>query len=553
MVSWSPMPARPVCRSCRSIPPSPRSPAIRRPRRSARTAAICKATTGCSRRSRTSSAALARREDVTVTLRNYRKDGTQFWNELQLAAVRDGRGALTHYVGIMRDVTRLQDATSRLQQAVQCDLLTGLANRLTFHEQLEEMLRQGDASRVLLLKLDVSGFHVINTSFGDETGDALLLQMAALLREIPEAVAGLSSWLAADEFALATRLADMSEADALVARLRARFAEPFTLPGTTLAVRVAIGYTLAQPGMTARALFQQAAIALRQSKASQPLEPCRFDAVSAALVRNRANLTVELSQAVAHRDFVLHYQPKVELVTGELVGAEALIRWAHPLFGLQPPGRFIPTAEETGMIVDIGALALRSAAAFACRLNADRDVPLSIAVNVSPVQFTHRDLEETLRRVLDETGADPRWLTLELTESVFAESSPEIIAVLRRIRDLGCGLAIDDFGTGYSSLRYLETFPLSEIKIDRSFVSGLDRSRFRSVVVDAVVKMGRALGAAVTAEGVETDADRLALLQIECPYAQGYAFGAPMPEEAFALVANEPAPRRPVLPRLAIG
>lgn len=480
--------------------------------------------------------AIALREEVSVSLRNYRKDGTMFRNDLRLAPVFDTHGVATHYVGLMRDITKLHEATSHLQRVLQCDPLTGLANRSCFYEELQALLHEGEWPCVLIAKLDVSGFHLINTSFGWEVGDALLVQIAERLRRWPDALLGR---LAGDEFGFATHLTDPAEAEDVIGRLRQAMFEEFKLPGATIAVRFAIGFTLGRVGNSAAALITQVAVALRESKSSRPQEARRYDHHTDILIRQRARLAGELAQAVAESQFVLHYQPKVMLAAGTLVGAEALMRWSHPLFGLQPPDRFIPIAEETGMILDIGAWALCSAAAFAGTLNAGRATPLAIAVNVSPVQIMHRDVEQLLCAVLENSGADPSWITLELTESLFAESSPDLIGALRRVRDLGFGLAIDDFGTGYSSLRYLETFPLTEIKIDRYFVDGLHRSAFRRAVVEAVVKMGRELGAAVTAEGLESGADRQVLLDLGCPFAQGYAFGAPLPEAEFARLAQE--------------
>ena len=218
----------------------------------------------------------------------------------------------------------------------------------------------------------------------------------------------------------------------------------------------------------------------------------------------------------------MYYQPKVVLETGQIIGAEALIRWQHPTFGLQRPDLFIPIAEETGLIVDIGTSALRKTMLLACRINADRSGPLRFSVNVSFVQFLHRDMLRLMETLLEETGADPHWITLELTESVFAEVTPELLSMFHRMRAKGIGLAIDDFGTGYSSLRYLETFPLSEIKLDRSFVSGLRESCFKETIVDAVVKVGNALTADVTAEGVETASELSSLRGLGCPLGQGF-------------------------------
>jgi EAL domain-containing protein (putative c-di-GMP-specific phosphodiesterase class I) len=248
-------------------------------------------------------------------------------------------------------------------------------------------------------------------------------------------------------------------------------------------------------------------------------------------------MTAELQRALSAHEFVYHYQPQVNLVNGKIVGAEALVRWHHPLFGLQQPGRFIGLAEETGLILDIGAAGLRDVARFAVDFNRNRAEPLCFSFNVSSIELTHRDMVAFVRRVIDETGADPTWLTLELTESLLAEDSPEMLSIFRGLRELGIGLSIDDFGTGYSSLRYLEAFPLTEIKIDRSFVSGLPHSAAKRVIVEAVIKLGSTLGVHVVAEGVEQQAEREMLAAMGCSLAQGYLFSPPLPAAKFSTVA----------------
>ena len=249
-------------------------------------------------------------------------------------------------------------------------------------------------------------------------------------------------------------------------------------------------------------------------------------------------MTAELQRALSTDAFVYHYQPQVDLSDGRIVGAEALVRWQHALFGLQPPGRFVSLAEETGLILDIGASGLRKVAGFAVDLNRGRADPLTFSFNVSLIELTHRDMVSCVRDVLDETGADPAWLTLELTESLLADDSPEMLGIFHRLRALGIGLSIDDFGTGYSSLRYLEKFPLTEIKIDRSFVSGLPHSAAKRVIVEAVIKLGSELGLRVVGEGVEQQAERDMLASMGCTIAQGYFLTEPLPGDEFRTLAT---------------
>ena len=223
-------------------------------------------------------------------------------------------------------------------------------------------------------------------------------------------------------------------------------------------------------------LLRQSGAALADSKTSPLLHPREFAAAREAKANHRVRMTAELQRAILAKELVYYYQPQVDLVSGKIVGAEALIRWQHALFGLQPPGRFIGLAEETGLIVDISTSGLWDVAHFATELNRDRPEPICLSFNVSSIELTHGDMVTLVCRILNETGADPAWLTLELTESLLTDDSPEMLTIFHRLRDIGIGLSIDDFGTGYSSLRCIERFPLTEIKIDRSFVSGLTES-----------------------------------------------------------------------------
>jgi EAL domain-containing protein (putative c-di-GMP-specific phosphodiesterase class I) len=210
-----------------------------------------------------------------------------------------------------------------------------------------------------------------------------------------------------------------------------------------------------------------------------------------------------------------------------------LVRWNHPLFGSQPPGRFIEAAEQTGMILNLGERGLASVANFARRVNQARDRPLRFSVNISATEFLHRDMAEVVDRILQQSDADPRWFTLELTESMLLNETPSVLDAFMRLRDLGVGLSIDDFGTGYSSLRLLETFPITEIKIDRSFVRELASSKSKIVIVRAVIDLGRALGLTVVAEGIETREQHALLAEMGCPVGQGYLFGRPCDSERF--------------------
>jgi PAS domain S-box-containing protein/diguanylate cyclase (GGDEF)-like protein len=475
--------------------------------------------------------ALAAGEGIQVRLRNYRKDGSLFWNDLDLVPIRQGAGPPAYYVGFIRDVTEPVVTADRLESMRLTDQLTGCPNRDAF---LEQFARRMAGARVLLVKLDIARFNEINGGYGYDIGDALLKAIAERLGTLG---ADLVARVGNDQFALGFALASDAAAPELLERLHRSLAERFTVPGADLQVRFAVGFVTGAPGADARMLVRQAGAALADSKLSPLLRPCEFASEREAEARHRLQMTAELQRALSSNEFVYHYQPQVALPTGETVGAEALVRWQHALFGLQTPARFIRLAEETGLILDIGAAGLRDVARYAVEINRNRARPLCFSFNVSSLELTHSDIVSLVRRVIDETGIDPAWLTLELTESLLAEDSPEMLGIFRRLRDLGIGLSIDDFGTGYSSLRYLERFPLSEIKLDRSFVCGLPHSAAKRIIVEAVIKLAGELGARVVGEGVEQETERDMLAAMGCGFAQGHLFSLPLPASEFSLIA----------------
>jgi PAS domain S-box-containing protein/diguanylate cyclase (GGDEF)-like protein len=479
-------------------------------------------------------AMLACRE-VAITMQSCRKDGSTFWNELRLKPIILPDKEPTHYIGFVRDVTEIVE----LKKMGYVDQITKVANRSYFFDQVAALTRWGDADLIMVVKINIARFHEINNSYGHEVGDELLAQTAARLGKLQAAFA---ARLATDEFGLAVALEKVEDAKNVIDTLRAILRPKFVLAGTTLDVRFAIGYTVGGRGDDAMTLMRHAGVALQESRRSRLREVRGFDSHADRNVRNRVRLIHELNQAVSDSDFELHYQPKVDIDSGAIIGVEGLVRWRHPLFGLQTPGQFISLAEETGIIVDIGSWVMREAMRFAVRLNQDRAVPLTVSINVSQVQFSSCDMIAYLSELLRETGADPSWLMLELTETLFADGSLEMISTFKRIRELGIGLSIDDFGTGYSSLRYLERFPISEVKLDKSFVEDMHHSRVKQTVVEAVITLGNALDIAVTAEGVESESERALLRHAGCRYGQGYLFGRPLPEkDIIEIIRNEDA------------
>jgi predicted signal transduction protein with EAL and GGDEF domain len=423
---------------------------------------------------------------------------------------------LAHFGGQIRDATH----------APGIDRLTGLLDRYGLLDRLEAIDRQ-TPSALLMVKVDILRFHDVNSGFGYEVGDALLCSAAARLATLPAVAV---SRVGTNTFAVALELDDPSRAAGAVDDVVELLKPRFVLPGASLAVQFAAGFALGYAGTDPLQLVRQAGAALQRSKAMPGHPPQAFAAADERVSRNRIRLASELQTAISNQELLFHYQPQFDLGSGKLVGVEALMRWNHGAFGLQPPERFIGVAEETGAIVEIGAWGLRKLAAHAAHVNRDRAEPIGFAFNVSALEFTQRDMVAFVRQVLDETGCRAEWLTLELTESLMVGEPDNIRHAFGALRGLGVGISIDDFGTGYSSLRYLERFPLSEIKVDRSFVHGVAQSPAKRVIVESVVKLGAALGIRVVAEGIETQAEYAIMRSVGCTIGQGYLFAAPMDE-----------------------
>ena len=470
-------------------------------------------------------AALAEGHECSVTLRNYRRDGTMFRNALRLVPICDGSGQVTHFVGIIRDVTH----------APGIDRLTGLLDRYGLLDRLAA-IDVPASSGLLLVKLDILRFHDVNNGFGYDAGDALLRSVATRLATLTAAAI---ARVGTNSFTLAVELGDVDHAASIVDDILVLLRPRFVLPGASIAVQFAAGFAIGFTGLDPLQLVRQAGAALQRSKAMPGHPPHPYAAADERDAHNRIRLASDLQTAVTNQELLFHYQPQIDLASGDVVGAEALLRWNHGAFGLQSPDRFIGVAEETGTILDIGAWGLRTLTAQAVDVNRGRRVPIRFSFNVSVVEFMRRDMVTFVEQVLNQTGCRPEWLTLELTENLMAPEPEHIRRAFARLRRLGVGISIDDFGTGYSNLRYLESFPLSEIKVDRSFVHDLVHSAAKRVIVESIVKLGAALDIRVVAEGIETEAERAIMRALGCSVGQGYLFAAPMDDLAFRRLLDD--------------
>ncbi len=477
--------------------------------------------------------AITELKPIAVTLRNYRKDGRLFWNSIRLLPF-PAPGKRTYLVGLIRDVTDLYLSAERIDRAEHHDQLTGSLNRYTFVERFDALSTRSTQLPVIV-KINVAHFQDINTSYGFDVGDALLQQTAQRLQALGPALIARTG---GDEFAIACLVDEREQAVAWLRRISIALDQRFTLPGASIEVRFATGFAIGQAGGNALSLLRQAGAALHHSRKTPLREVMEFDAADQRRSVQRQRMTNELQQAVANSEFVFHYQPRVDLRTGAIVGAEALLRWNHGVFGLQRPDRFIELAEDTGLILDIGHWGRREVARFAAEVNRHRQTPLHFSVNVAAIELTHRNIVASLQDAMKESGADPAWLTLELTERMLAEETPQLLTMLHQLRELGVGLSVDDFGVGYSSFRYIDRYPLTEIKIDKGLVSEMSQSTAKRIIVGATIEIGRELGLDIVAEGIETEAQRDALGAMNCPFGQGYLFGAPVEPDAFKALAG---------------
>lgn len=427
-----------------------------------------------------------------------------------------------------RQNSALVEQESRIRFLAHHDDLTGLLNRFAFRDQIAKALLQArrDQRPVALLFLDLDRFKDVNDTLGHPVGDLLLLSVAERLGtcvQDAECVARLGG----DEFAiLSVGGKQPQQAEDLGARIIEALGLPFAIQGRTISVAASIGIAVAEGhGTDADLLLKQADLALYQAKAQGRGLCCVYTAEMDEHLRARLAMEADLRKAVAEQQFELSYQPIYELKSQQLCGFEALLRWHHPERGLIAPAEFVPLAEETRLIVDIGERVIRQACADAARLPG----PLRIAVNLSPVQLIFGDTVATVRDILNETGLDPARLELEITETALLANDNRNLGTLKSLKDLGVRIVLDDFGTGYSSLSHLRLFPLDKVKIDRSFVRDMTVHPESAAIVTAVAALASELGMATTAEGIETLDQLDAVHRAGCTEAQGYLLGEPQP------------------------
>ncbi|MFO8155747.1 MAG: EAL domain-containing protein [Thiohalospira sp.] len=468
---------------------------------------------------------------------NRRKNGELYPELLTITAIRDDHGNLTNYAAIFSDITKLKENEERVRRLAYYDALTDLPNRRLFEDRLEVALAQAHRyDHILaLLYVDLDRFKRINDTLGHDVGDRLLQRVTASMNSVLSEGDTLAR-VGGDEFViLLPELDETLDAVRVARRLVEVLGEPFHVDEHELFVTSSIGVSFyPMDGTDGEMLLHHADYAMYRAKEVGRNNYQLYTAEMNARSFQSLNMEAQLRHALGRGEMACHYQPVVDAQTGATVGAEALLRWHHPEMGPVAPADFIPLAEESGLIIDIGDWVVRSVCA---QLRAWRDAGLAtvpVGINFSALQFRRTRPHAVLASAMDEFGIGAEELVLELTESVIMSDISEAVGRLRGMRDLGIGLAIDDFGTGYSSLAYLRRFPITALKVDQSFVRALPSSEEDTAIIETVVGLGKSLGITVIAEGVEEPEQRDILRNMGCHRLQGFLYSRAVPAAEFA-------------------
>ena len=472
---------------------------------------------------------------------NRRKSGDVFPVWLTISAYRDAQGKVLNYVGVSSDISEHVAAQERIRQLAYFDSLTHLPNRRLLQDRAEQALASAEreGKQVALLFVDLDHFKTINDSLGHSMGDRVLTEVSQRLQSCVRRMDTVAR-LGGDEFVVLLTDVTIEGATEVARKLIRRVARPYQIENHELGVTPSLGISVfPQDGRDFEALLKHADTAMYRAKESGRNGYQFFASEMNVAALERLMLENSLRQGIERGEFVLHYQPQIDLASGRIVGAEALVRWRHPQLGLVPPGKFIPVAEVSGLIVMIGEWVLGEA----CRQNRaweQAGLPaVSVAVNISAVQYRSGRNEAIVATVLADTGLAPELLELELTEGIVMVGADATVATLQRISDMGVKLAIDDFGTGYSSLSYLKRFPIDRLKIDQSFVRDIVTDTDDWAISSAIISMGHSLRLQVIAEGVEY-AEQLEMLRRQgCDEVQGYYFSVPLPADDFAVLLRQ--------------
>jgi diguanylate cyclase (GGDEF)-like protein/PAS domain S-box-containing protein len=472
---------------------------------------------------------------------NIRKNGEAYQEWLTITVVKNAEGSIVNYVGVFADITEQKRSQNRLHELVNHDALTGLPNRRLLNELLEHAIKRAEREnhQIALLFIDLDRFKAINDSLGHQIGDKLLYEVS---RRISHSMreSDVVARLGGDEFlVMMDMINNPKDAEQVAQQIIYALQAEFIIDNKEIFISASIGISIfPKDGKDVDSAIKAADIAMYQVKNKGKNNLCFYSAELSKDVVERFTMESQLRRALERNQFEVYYQPQMSLITGDIIGAEALIRWNHPDLGLVSPAKFIPVAEETGLIVPIGEWVLRQAALQATQWINEGYAMQWISVNVSGVQVMRGSFADTVYGILIETDCKPNILELEITESTVMQNTEFVIDTFDRIRKLGVRLAIDDFGTGYSSLSILKRLPLDKIKIDQSFVRGLPHDQDDAAIANAINAMASSLGFAVIAEGVETLAQAEFLKNMGCKEAQGYLYSKPVTTTEFSNLLN---------------
>ena len=492
---------------------------------------------------------LTRRTPCDIDHRLVLPTGADVTINLQAEAVFDDQLKALSIVGTAQDITDRKQSEQEIHRLAYYDSLTGLPNRVLFKDRVEQALLYARRyhTTLAMLFLDLDRFKVINDTLGHNIGDLLLKSVAERLAESVRHSDSVSrtvdkeehhslARLGGDEFTvLLTNLHDVKDAEIVARRITACLAKPFMIEEHEIFVTVSVGIAIFPvDGDSVDALLKNADSAMYHAKEQGRNNFQYYSAALNAAANERLILEGELRHAVNREEFVVHYQPQVDLRTGGIIGAEALVRWQHPQRGLMPPREFLPAAMDTGLIRMIDEWVLRTACRHNQAWQQRGKMPVRISINISNSLFHGNTLLSVVETALSQTGLTPACLELELTESIAMRNVDASIVMLSALKTMGVQLSIDDFGTGYSSLSYLQRLPINMVKIDQSFIHEILTQAHPAPIVRAIIAMAHSLNLLVLAEGVEQEAQRTLLLEQGCDQAQGYLFGRPMPADEFA-------------------
>jgi diguanylate cyclase (GGDEF)-like protein/PAS domain S-box-containing protein len=485
--------------------------------------------------------AVREQRDGKALLRNYRKDGSLFWNELSISPVRNDAGEVTHYIGIQNDVTERKQYEEQLAYQSAHDTLTRLPNRNLAQDRLAQgiIFARRTGHQLALLYIDLDNFKAINDSLGHNVGDQLLQVVAQRLSgciRSGDTVARMGG----DDFALIlTGVVHEEDISQVTRKVLAAIAEPAVIESHPLTVTCSIGVSLfPRDGEDAATLLKNADAAMYRAKEQGRNSVQYYTAEINSRVFQRLMMENSLRGALERNEFMLHYQPQVSLHSGEMIGMEALLRWRHAEMGMISPANFIPLAEDTGLIIPIGAWVLHTACKQV-RAWHDAGLPaMRVAVNLSARQF-RENIPQLVEKALADSGLPPRFLELEITESVAMQHAESTEQTLLALRDMGVRLSIDDFGTGYSSLSYLKRFPINKLKLDQSFVRDIISDPDDATISMAIIALAHGMKLDVIAEGVETESQLKFLHRHGCDAIQGYYFSRPVTAEEMAQLLRD--------------